>query len=300
METTWRPAHQVDVRRTLAPLAHGRRDPTYRLDPDGSVWRTTLAPSGPATMRISQRSGHEIACQAWGPGAEWVVAGLPDLLGARDAADDFEPIHPLVASTHRANPWLRMPRTGRVFESLVPAILEQKVTGVQAQAAFRTLVTRFGTLPPGPAPEGMRLPLPPEVWQRIPSWEWHKAGVEPTRSRTVITAAKLAPRLEEAVTLTPADALARLCAVPGVGVWTAAEVAQRAFGDPDAISVGDFHLAAFVGWALLGKPIDDPGMVELLEPWRGHRQRVVRLLELSGAQKPKFGPRLTIADHRAR
>ena len=298
METTWRPTHQVDVRRTLAPLAHGRGDPTYRLERDGSVWRTTLAPTGPATMRISQ--GPEIRCQAWGPGAEWVIAGLPDLLGGRDDPTGFDPIHPLVARTHRANPWLRMPRTARVFEALVPAVLEQKVTGQQAQAAFRRLVTRFGTIPPGPAPRGMAVPPPAEVWQRIPSWEWHKAGVEPTRSRTVIAAARVAARLEEAVDLPGGQALDRLRTVPGIGQWTAAEVAQRALGDPDAISVGDFHLTAFVGWALLGKPIDDLEMVQLLEPWRGHRQRVVRLLELSGAHKPAFGPRLTIADHRAR
>ena len=297
MERTWHPTYPVDVRRMLAPLARGRHDPTYRVDADGSLWRTTLAPTGPATMRLTQGGG--IRCQAWGPGAEWVLPGLPELLGEHDSTDDFEPLHPLVASSHRANPWLRLPRTHRVFESLVPAILEQKVTGQQAQGAFRTLVRRYGSVAPRPAPQGMCVPPPPEVWQRIPSWEWHKAGVEPTRSRTVISAAKVAPRLEQAIELPPDQALARLRAVPGVGEWTAAEVAQRAFGDPDAISVGDFHLAAFVGWALLGRPIDDPAMVELLEPWRGHRQRVVRLLELSGARKPAFGPRLTIADHRA-
>jgi 3-methyladenine DNA glycosylase/8-oxoguanine DNA glycosylase len=282
----------------LAPLARGRLDPTHRLTPDGALWRTTFAPTGPATMRLA--AGPDgVHCRAWGQGAEWVVASVPDLLGARDEVGSFDPIHPLVQRTHRANPWLRMPRTGRVFEALVPAILEQKVTGQQAQAAFRTLVRRFGTVAPGPAPEGMRVTPAPEVWQRIPSWEWHKAGVEPTRSRTVIAAARVASRLEESVALPAKAARARLRGVPGVGVWTAAEVAQRALGDPDAISVGDYHLAAFVGWALLGRPIDDLAMVELLEPWSGHRQRVVRLLELSGAQKPKFGPRLTIADHRA-
>ena len=296
----WRPTHLVDVRRTLAPLARGRRDPTQQVDTDGSIWRTTLAPTGPATCRITQRGGHEIHCQAWGPGSEWVIAGLPDLLGSRDSSDGFEPGHPLIASAHRRNPWLRMPRTGRVFEALVPAVLEQKVTGLQAKVAFARLVRQFGSTPPGPAPAGMQVSPPPEVWQRIPSWEWHRAGVEPVRARTIIAAAKLASRLEEGTDLTSHAALARLRQVPGIGEWTAAEVAQRALGDADAISVGDFHLSQFVGWAMLGRPVDDAGMVELLEPWRGHRQRVVRLLELSGAEKPRFGPRLTIADHRAR
>jgi 3-methyladenine DNA glycosylase/8-oxoguanine DNA glycosylase len=298
METVWRPGHPVKVGATLSPLARGRRDPTFRIEPDGGIWRTTNAPTGPASFRVSQR-GSEVHCQAWGPGAEWVIAGLPDLLGGRDTLDGFDPIHPLVERTHRTNPGLRMPRTGLVFESLAPAVLEQKVTGLEAKQAFARLVRRYGTVPPGPAPQDMRVPPPAEVWQRIPSWEWHKAGVQPPQSRTLVAAARLAAKLEEAVDLPPDQALARLRAVPGIGEWTAAEVAQRAMGSPDAISVGDYHLSDFVGWALVGKPIDDAAMVELLEPWRGHRQRVVRLLELSGASKPRFAPRLTVADHRA-
>lgn len=297
MQTVWRPAHPVHVGGTLGPLARGRTDPTFQVRPDG-IWRATNAPTGPATLHVSQH-GSEVHAQAWGLGAEWVIAGLPDLLGGRDSLDGFDPIHPMVARTHRANPWLRMPRTGLVFESLVPAILEQKVTGLEAKRAFARLVRRYGTVPPGPAPEGMRVPPAPEVWQRVPSWEWHRAGVQPPQSKTVIAAARVATRLEEAVSLAEPHALTRLRVVPGIGEWTAAEVAQRALGSADAISVGDYHLSGFVGWALLGRPISDPEMVELLEPWRGHRQRVVRLLELSGAQKPRFAPRLTIADHRA-
>jgi 3-methyladenine DNA glycosylase/8-oxoguanine DNA glycosylase len=205
-----------------------------------------------------------------------------------------------VERSHAGHPGLRLPRTGRVFEALVPAVLEQKVTGQQAKAAFYRLVRSYGSEAPGPAPEGMRVQPPAHVWATIPSWEWHKAGVEPARSRTIVRAAGLVGRLEESVDLDPTAALARLRVVPGVGEWTAAEVAQRAFGDPDALSVGDYHLSQFVGWALVGRPLDDAEMVALLEPWRGHRQRVVRLLELSGASKPRFGPRLTIADHRKR
>ena len=62
--------------------------------------------------------------------------------------------------------------------------------------------------------------------------------------------------------------------------------------------VGDFHLAAVVGWALIGKPVDDDGMLELLEPWRGHRHRVMRLIESSGFVKPRFGPRAARVSHR--
>lgn len=296
--TTWRPQLPVDVRRTLSPLSRGAGDPTHRVEPDGSLWRTTCTPDGPATYRLVQRGLHEVDATAWGPGAERVVAGLADLLGGRDAAEGFVPGHRLLADTAARHPGLRVPRTGNVFEALVPAVLEQKVTGREARAAFRTLVLRWGAPAPGPAPTGMRVPPPAEVWRRVPSWEWHRAGVDPKRSRTICQATLVAPRLEQAVGMTPEQAAVRLGSVPGIGPWTVAEISQRALGDTDALSVGDVHLSQFVGWALIGRPVDDDGMVELLAPWRPHRYRVVRLLELSGATKPRFGPRLTIQDHR--
>ena len=296
--TTWRPQVPVDVRRTLAPLRRGRGDPSHRVTDDGAVWRTSLLPSGPVTCRLTQRGLHEVDAEAWGPGGPELVAGLPDLLGGRDLAEDFVPGHPLLVETARRVPGLRIPRTGRVVEALVPAVLEQKVTGREARDAFRRLVLRYGQPAPGPAPEGMRVPPSADAWRHVPSWEWHRAGVDPKRSRTICLAMRCAAQLEEAVGMAPADAAHRLSAVPGIGAWTVAEVAQRALGDPDALSVGDYHLSQYVGWALQGRPVDDDGMVALLEPWRPHRYRVVRLLESSGYAKPRFGPRLTIQDHR--
>ena len=299
LETVWRPRFPVDVRRTLAPLRRGAADPCHRAQPDGTVWRTTRNSGGGASYRLSQRGAHEVHCTAWGDGAEQVIAGVADLLGGRDDATGFDPGHPLLKEVHARNPGLRVPRTGRVLEALVPAVLEQKVTGKQARDSWRWLLQRYGEPAPGPAPTGMRVPPPAEVWRRIPSWDWHRAGVDPQRSRTVLAAAQVAPRLEQCVGMAHAEAERRLRAVPGIGVWTAAEVAQRALGDADAVSVGDYHLSQFVGWALVGRPLDDDGMVELLEPWRPHRYRVIRLLECSGVGKPRFGPRLTVQDHRA-
>ena len=297
--TTWRPQLPVDVRRTLSPLSRGRADPTHRVTDDGAVWRTTLMDTGPATYRLEQRGPHEVVCTAWGPGAQEVVAGLADLLGGRDAADGFEARHPLLRDAAARHPGLRVPRTGRVVEALVPAVLEQKVTGKQARQSFRALVLRFGTPAPGPAPDGMAVPPSAEVWRHVPSWEWHRAGVDPQRSRTICLAMRYAARLEQAVGMEPDEAARRLTAVPGIGAWTVAEVAQRALGDSDALSVGDYHLSQYVGWALAGRPLDDDGMVELLAPWRPHRYRVVRLLECSGFAKPRFGPKLTVQDHRS-
>jgi 3-methyladenine DNA glycosylase/8-oxoguanine DNA glycosylase len=288
----------VDILRTLGPLRRGKADPCHRTEVDGTVWRTTRTNSGAATYRLTQRSLHEVHCAAWGDGAEHVVAGLADLLGGRDDPAGFDPGHPLLRQVAARNPGLRVPRSGRVLEALVPAVLEQKVTGHQARSAWRWLLQRYGERAPGPAPAGMRVPPPAEVWRRIPSWDWHRAGVDPKRSRTVLAVAQVAARLEECVGMASAEAERRLCAVPGVGVWTAAEVAQRALGDADAVSVGDYHLSQLVGWTLVGRPLDDAGMVQLLEPWRPHRYRVIRLVECSGLGKPRFGPRLTVQDHR--
>lgn len=299
LETVWRPRLPVDLRQTLGPLRRGAGDPTHRVAEDGALWRTARTPIGAATFRLTQRGPRQVHCSAWGPGAEPVIAGLADLLGGRDEPAGFDPAHPLLRDSHRRHPGLRIPRSGRVLEALVPAVLEQKVAGREARSSWRWLVDRYGEPAPGPAPLGMRVFPPAEVWRSIPSWDWHRAGVDPQRARTVVSAARLAGRLEQAVGMVPADAARRLTAVPGIGVWTAAEVAQRALGDADALSVGDYHLASYVGRALTGRPLDDDGMVELLEPLRPHRYRAVRLIECSGFAAPRFGPRLRGQDHRA-
>lgn len=277
---------------TLAPHRRGPHDPCFQIV-DGATWRTSLQPSGPVSARITRTAPDTVQCQAWGLGAEEFVDTLPALLGADDDTTDFRPEHPTVALAHRRVPQLRIGRTGRVLEALIPAVLEQRVQGVEAFRSWRLLVTRYGSLAPGPAPPGMRVPPPADVWRTIPSWEYHRANVDPGRMRTLIGCAARAESLERLVTRVPADARAALMSLPGVGEWTAAETAQRALGDADALSVGDYHLAGMIGWTLLGHPIDDAAMVELLEPQRPHRYRAVRLLEVSRlAYSPRRGPRL--------
>lgn len=255
--------------------------------------------TGPVAARISRSGPRTIGCEAWGSGATEFADRFAAQLGADDDSTGFTPLEPTIAEAHRRVPHLRLGRTGRVLESLIPAVIEQRVAGKDAFRAWRLLVTKFGSPAPGPAPARMRVPPPADVWRRIPSWEFHLANVDAGRARTIVGCAQRADSLERLVTRPADQARTALTSLPGVGVWTAAETAQRAFGDADALSVGDYHLAKVVGWSLLGRPIDDDAMVDLLEPLRPHRHRAVRLLEVSGlARNPRFGARRAIPNLR--
>jgi 3-methyladenine DNA glycosylase/8-oxoguanine DNA glycosylase len=280
----------LDLFRTLRPLWRGAGDPTMRLGRD-RAWRATRTADGPAAIAIALDGGRLVA-QAWGPGAGAVLDGLPAMVGMDDDVAGWRPdTHPVIAGLDRRLPGLRIGRTGAVMEALVPAILEQKVTGREAFTSFRGLVVAHGE--PAPGPLGLRLPPDPARLAALPYFAFHPIGVERRRADTVRLAASRAAWLEATVALSAEQAEARLRSIPGVGAWTAAEVAVRAFGDPDAVSVGDFHLPSLVAWALAGeRRADDARMLELLEPFRGHRARVLRLLEAAAAGPPRRGPRM--------
>ena len=298
----WRPGFPCDAAATLSGLRRGAGDPTYQVDPDGGIWRSSRTPEGPATLHLRSLPGGgaagEIHAQAWGPGAAWMLDRLPAMLGADDDPSGFRPQHPLVREALRRRQGLRVPATGLVLEALVAAALEQKVTGREAWHGWRTLLRRFGEPAPGPGAERRMRVLPtPQRLRMIPSWEWLRCRVDPARSRVVVTAARVADSLERTVGLPNDEVERRLRSLPGVGVWTAAEVRQRAHGDPDAVSFADYHVAKNIGWALTGVPDDDAGLAVLLEPYRPHRYRVQRLLELSGVGPPRRGPRMAPRVH---
>ena len=268
---TWSPGCPLDLGSTLGPMRRGPGDPTFRYERPGGLWRTSRTPEGPATLRLAVRPADgEVAATAWGPGAASVLDGLPELLGAGDDASGFAPTHPVLRDTWRAHPGWRVPRTGRILEALAPAVLEQKVTGREAWRAWRWLVLRYGEPAPGPVhllPRGLAVVPDPATWARVPSWDWHRAGVDLTRSRTLVTAAGRAGRLEGLAARPPAEAAAVL-------------------------------RTTLVGWALVGEPVDDDTMLELLEPYRGHRYRAVRMVELAGLHPPRRGPRFEGRDFR--
>lgn len=309
-DLVWEPGSPVNMATTLGIIPRGTADPSIMLGA-GTAWLAFTTAEGAATLELRTPGGLGTAvhARAWGPGAASALAGVPALLGHHDdwSAFDEPSFHRtlprLVTEARRRHRSLRLPATGRMVDAIIPAVLEQKVTAIEARHAYRFLARRFGTPAPGtgpggPAPAGLTVPPTAAQWARIPSWEWHKAGVGPQRSATVMRTLRAAAALERLAGASAEEAATKLQSIPGIGRWTAAEVTQRTHGDADAVSVGDYHLAAFVGWALVGRPVDDDGMLELLEPWRGHRQRVVRMLGLSGFRKPMFGPRMTIQDHR--
>ncbi len=296
---TWRSARPLALLAVLGVFRRGHGDPTFALTPDGTVTRAVQTPQGPASLEVRCLPFEaRVLAAAWGPGASWMLDRAPDLLGESDDPSGFVAHHRPVAEAARRHPGWRVPRSGLVLDALLPAVLEQKVTGREAFAGWRRLVLRFGCPAPGPPGErGLVAPPTAREWALVPSWEFLRAGVDPKRSATVVRVAQLAGALERTAGLAGELGRARLQLVPGVGRWTAAEVAQRALGDADAVSFGDYHVAKDVGWALTGAPLDDDGLAELLEPYAGHRYRVQRLLELTRGRRPRRAPRMAPRTH---
>lgn len=335
-ETVLEPGVPVDVPLTLGILQRGVADPTVRSRPEG-VWMchrqpvpgTPGHPGLPVTVLVrpapSPHVPGPVRVQAWGPGAAEAVRQAPALLGLPDdgwaafdallaerSASPGDPGAPgvlpePVRQARRLHPGLRLPATGRLVDQLMMVVLEQKVTHDQARAGWRWLVRSHGERAPGPAPEGMLMAPPADTVRRIPSWSWHTGWVEPGQSRAMLQMAARASTLEHhgaghaAHHAEQTAELGRLLqSVPGIGEWTAAEVLQRTHGSADLVAVGDYHLAHRVGEALTGRRTDDAGMLRLLRPWSGHRQRVVRLIGLAGFRPARYGARLAPADHRSR
>ena len=299
----WRPGWPLDLSAVIGGLRQGRGDPTFRTDPNGTFWRGIRTPEGAASLCLAQVSGSGVGATAveataWGAGARWVLESVPAMLGDLDDVTGFTAHHPRVAAAARRFGGWRVPRSGLVLEALIPSIVAQKVTGQESGSSYRTLVHRYGERAPGEGgARGLWVAPGAETWARIPSWEWVRAGVDGARSAAAVRAAGAAGRLEQCMDLTLEQADRRLRTIPGIGVWTAAEVRHTALGDPDAVSFGDYHVARNIGWALTGTEVDDDGLAELLEPYAGHRYRVQGLLRLAGVMHPRHGPRLAARTH---
>ena len=282
----------LDLARTLFPVRRGTGDPTFRIDGSTAAW-ATRTPQGGATLSVRQLAADRVEASADGPGASFAVARAGGVVGALDDPDSFEPRDDVLARLARVHRGVRLTRTLDVFPALVAAICEQKVTGARARRAWRSLV--FATSERAPGDLGLWLPPDAERLATLPSFAYHRAEIEARRATVLRGAARRAPRLAALSTASPGEMARTLEVLPGIGVWTSAEVRRIALGDPDAISIGDYHVPNLVAWALAGEPrADDARMLELLEPYRGQRGRVQRLLEASDIRAPRWGPRADV------
>jgi 3-methyladenine DNA glycosylase/8-oxoguanine DNA glycosylase len=267
-------------------LGLGRHDPCARWI-EGSYWFAARTPAGPGSIRLAPK------IEAFGPAADWLLERAPGLLGELDDVSGFVAHHALV----KRLPVVRLPRTGLVFPRLLRAVCEQKVTGKEAYRAYAAIVRHFREEAPGPA-AGLLLPPSPEMILGTPYYDFHRLGLEQRRAEVLRRCAFEASRLESCVD--SASLAKRLMAIPGVGPWTVAEVTRLVFGDADAVSVGDYHMKNIISWALAGEPRGtDERMLELLEPYRGHRGRVCVMIETAGIGAPRFGPRVALRDFRS-
>ena len=286
------PAPPLPERLTLRPLRNGRFDPTTRLDP-GELWRATLTPHGPGTLHLDWRSG-TLCHEAWGPGAEWMVATVPHLVGHCDQPHTFVDAHPLVMRAQHRLPDLSIGASRTLYHELLPTILGQRITVREAVQQWQRVCERLGERAPGPRSD-LRLPPAPDRLASTPSWWFHPLGIERKRAEPMLTVATHAHHLWDWIELPAHECARRLHLLPGIGEWTIGVVLASAMGEPDALAVGDFHLKNIIAWNLAGEPRGtDERMLELLEPYRGQRGRVARLVSLEGTMPPKYGPRQRI------
>jgi len=305
----------IDIGTVLSCYQHGGQDPTTRLQTDGGgttargkFVRATLTPDGPGTVRMTWGTtvgqydnqitieGVTFSINSYGPGGNWLAAQLPSMLGVDDVADHgLEAAdHEVVADAAGRHRSLRVGASGDFFHELLPTILEQRITAGEAHRQWLMLCNEFGAPAPGPI-DGLRLPPAPNLLSRIPSWQLHPLGIERKRADALSAVARHPAKLWKWALLPPTEAAAKLRLIPGVGEWTIGSVVGPVLGDADAVAVGDFHLKNMVSWALAGEPRGtDERMLELLEPYRPQRGRVVRLLILAGLAAPKFGPKQRI------
>ncbi len=288
----------IELRATLGALGRGPHDPCIAFGgSDGrEVWRATNTPEGPGAERLTAVDG-AVEVEAFGPGADWLLEHAPALVGAHDRGEEFGPSDDRIASLHRRYPGLRMTTAGNPVELLVPTVLEQKVTSIEAHRSYGRLVRAHGTPAPGPRP--LLVPPTPAELAALPSFAWHACGVERRRAETIREVCRRAGAIERVAAAGSVEFQAGVMSLPGIGVWTATSVALVVFGDPDALVIGDYHLPAFVGWNMAGeREADDARMIELLEPFRPHRARVVALLGREGAHPPRRAPKRALRDIR--
>jgi 3-methyladenine DNA glycosylase/8-oxoguanine DNA glycosylase len=283
----------TNLQATLGVFRTGRHDGTTRLS-GNEFWRATLTPDGPAALHLTWWRG-DLEAHAWGPGAAWMLERVPRMLGHDDAGFECPAdAHPAVRQAHRNQPGLRIAASGALYHELLPVILAQRVTGMEATRQWNALTRRLGRPAPGPNPTLLLPPMPEDLLAK-PAWWYHPFGIEAKRADALRMVARHATRIGEWAELPAPDAASKLSLLHGIGAWTIGSALGPAHGDPDAVPVGDYHVPNMVSWALAREPRGtDARMLDLLTPYAGQRGRVIMLLGRDGNAAPKFGPRQRI------
>jgi 3-methyladenine DNA glycosylase/8-oxoguanine DNA glycosylase len=286
----------IDVLNTVQMIGIYGLDPTFRKGP-GFFAKAVLTPDGPGTMRLTWSAGGEAHAEAWGAGASWLLEQAPRWLGLADSIDGFDPsLNARVDALWRQHSGLRLAAAGVIWQELVLVLLGQRVTTEEASKSWNRMCRIWGE--PAPGPCDLQLPPTPETIASLSYVDLHRINVERRRAHAILLAAKRANRLEEAAGMSTADAITRLSALPGLGIWTATATVLASHGDPDIVLLRDYGLPTLVNYAFTGdsKRLDpdlggDEVMTAHLEPWRGHRQRIIRLLFVAGVAVPRRGAR---------
>jgi len=273
----------VDPRLTLGPLAMLRGDPTVRVGAHDAV-RATWTPDGPGSVALRWGDEHgRVTVVCHGDGAAWLRARADALVGARDDVSDFRPDGVVGRLWSRFN-GDRVGATGTVWHDLTWSIVQQRIRREDAAAQWRRLVTAFGDRMDGG--EGLFSPPDPKRLARAAPWSLRAMGIDSRRATTLIEAARVASRIHVLADLVPAEASRRLRSIPGVGPWTASCLSAFTWGDPDTVITGDSGIPLLIASTLAGdRRADDARMVELLEPYRPHRYRVLRLALAARTQR---------------
>jgi 3-methyladenine DNA glycosylase/8-oxoguanine DNA glycosylase len=292
-------ANGIDLASSFAVLTMLPGDPTLRLEP-GRLRRATLTPDGPGTLDIQWSADHTTArVAAHGPGADWLRDRVTGLLGCDDDPATFDPTHPVVRRHWRRRAGLRVIRTGTVWHDLTWWIVQQRVTRQDAAHQWQRLVRAHGR--PAPGHDDLHMPPPPEVVARLPLHEFHRLGIERRRAQHLISAARHADRLAGLADRPFAEAEPVLRAVDGIGPWTTSGLGAVTWGEADTVIVGDSGIPSMVTWMLEGERRgDDTRMLELLEPFRPHRYRIIQLAFHEGVRPPRRHHRLGGIDIRTR
>jgi 3-methyladenine DNA glycosylase/8-oxoguanine DNA glycosylase len=293
------PIGDVDLAATLGSVLWLPRDPTARLT-SGRFERATQTPEGSGTVVVTWTPDARTArVEAFGDGAGWLVDRVPRLLGCEDDVTGFDPAGPPLRDLWRQHGRRRIARTGTLWHDLTCLVVQQRIDRLSAADQWRRLVTTHGT--PAPGVDGLWAPPAPATLARLSSPDLHRLGLERKRAQTLVGAGLALAHHQHIADDDVATGTAALRAVPGIGPWTTGCLAALTWGDRDAVIPGDSGIPSLVGWVLAGRHrSDDAAMIELLEPHRPHRYRVLGLVMASGRRPPRTAPRGTREDIRRR